>query len=139
MSDFNTAIIEEFRANQGRVGGPFEGAPMILVHHRGRRSGEPHVSPMMFLPDGNDANTRYVFASNNGGPKNPGWYHNLLSAGRTEVEVGAESFGVDVEEVAGAERDEVFGKQAERYPGFADYEKKTEGIRRIPVLKLTRR
>jgi deazaflavin-dependent oxidoreductase (nitroreductase family) len=136
MNDFNAATIEEFRANEGRVSGPFEGAPMVLVHHVGRRSGDPHVSPMMYLPG--DDGVIYVFASKGGAPTHPDWYHNLLAAGSAEVEVGTERYRVEVIEETGAERDRIYAEQASRYPGFAEYAEKTAGIRTIPVLRLTR-
>jgi deazaflavin-dependent oxidoreductase (nitroreductase family) len=141
LNDWNTNIIAEFRANQGRVGGVFEGAPMTLVHHRGRKSGREYVSPMMYLADEGDAGdgmTMYVFASKAGAPTNPDWYHNLTSAGRAQVEVGTDTFDVTVSELAGEERDRVFEEQARRYPGFAEYAEKTAGIRTIPVLALRR-
>ena len=135
MNDFNAQVIAEFRANEGRVAGPFEGAPMVLVHHVGRRSGDPHVSPMMYLPgDG----AIYVFASAGGAPTNPAWYHNLVAAGSAEVEVGTETYPVAVAEETGADRDRIYAEQAALYPGFAEYAEKTAGIRTIPVLRLTR-
>lgn len=137
MSDFNASVIDEFRANEGRVGGPFEGAPMVLVHHTGRKSGAEHVNPMMYLPEsGTDA--IYVFASAAGAPTSPDWYFNLVTSGAGSVEIGTEAFPVAVEEVTGTERDEIYDRQAARYPGFAEYAAKTEGIRTIPVLRLTR-
>lgn len=139
MSDFNAKNIEDFRANGGRVGGPFEGAPMVLVHHQGRKSGTEYVTPIMYLPDDADAKAIYVFASKAGAPTHPDWYHNLVAAGRTTVEVGTETYEVDVTEVTGTQRDEIYAEQARRYPGFAEYAEKTEGIRTIPVLRLSRR
>ena len=136
--DWNAQVIAEFRANEGRVGGPFEGAPMVLVHHRGRKSGAERVTPMMYLPDADDPNTVYVFASNAGAPKHPAWYHNLIAAGRTEVEIGTETYPVAVEELTGVERDRIYAEQARRYPGFAEYEEKARGIRTIPVLAMRR-
>ena len=137
--NWNDKVIEEFRANEGRVGGNFEGAPMTLVHHRGRRSGSDHVNPMMYLADENDPATIYVFASKGGHPSNPDWYYNLTAAGEAEVEVGTERYPVTVSELSGDERDRVYAEQARRYPGFAEYEQKTAGIRTIPVLALRRR
>jgi deazaflavin-dependent oxidoreductase (nitroreductase family) len=138
MSDWNTQIIEEFRANEGRVGGPFAGAPMILVHHRGRKSGREVVAPLMYLPHETDPDIMYVIASKGGAPTHPQWYHNLLAAGEATAEVGTETFPVTVKELTGEDRDRAFNEQARRYPGFADYERKTAGIRVIPVLELTR-
>jgi deazaflavin-dependent oxidoreductase (nitroreductase family) len=138
MSDWNTQVIEEFRANEGRVGGPFAGAPMVLVHHRGRKSGQEMVSPMMYLPHETDGDVIYVIASKGGAPENPGWYYNLTSAGSGEVERGTETYAVTVRDLTGDERDQRFNEQAGRYPGFAGYAEKTAGIRTIPVLELTR-
>lgn len=136
--DWNTQIIAEFRANQGRVGGNFEGAPMVLVHHRGRKTGRELVTPMMYLPDEHDPDTVYVFASKAGAPTHPAWYHNLTTAGTGEIERGTQTYPVTVEEVTGERRDRIYAEQAGRYPGFADYARKTAGIRTIPVLALHR-
>ena len=138
VEDWNTKVIAEFRENEGRVGGPFEGAPITLLHHRGRRSGDEHVAPMMFLADEDDPETMYVFASKAGAPTHPNWYHNLVAAGSARVEVGTETHDVTVEEITGPKRDEIYGEQARRYPGFAGYEEKTAGIRTIPVVALHR-
>ncbi|HUX70740.1 MAG TPA: nitroreductase/quinone reductase family protein [Cellulomonadaceae bacterium] len=137
-NDWNAQIIDEFRTHEGRVGGPFAGAPLALVHHRGRSSGREYVAPVMYLADDTDPATIYVFASKAGAPTHPEWYHNLLAAGRTEVEVGTESYAVAVTEVGGADRDRIFDEQASRYPGFAGYAEKTAGVRTIPVLALRR-
>jgi deazaflavin-dependent oxidoreductase (nitroreductase family) len=136
---WNVKVIEEFRANEGRVGGPFEGAPVTLVHHRGRRSGRDNVTPMMYMTDETDPTIIYVFASKAGAPGNPDWYYNLTSAGDAKVEVGTQQYPVTVAELSGDERDRVYAEQARRYPGFAEYEQKTAGIRTIPVLALRRR
>ena len=139
MSDWNTKIIDEFRANAGLVGGNFAGAPMLLVHHRGRKSGREHVSPMMYLPHDTDDDIIYVFASKAGAPTHPDWYYNMTSAGEAAVERGTETYPVSVRELVDGERDRVYEEQARRYPGFAEYARKTAGIRVIPVLELTRR
>ncbi|MEV0064207.1 nitroreductase/quinone reductase family protein [Nocardia sp. NPDC050718] len=136
--DWNTEIIAEFRANQGRVGGNFEGAPMVLVHHRGRKTGRELVTPMMYLPDERDPDTIYVFASKAGAPTNPAWYYNLTTAGAADIEIGTDTYPVTVAEVTGADRDRIYAEQARRYPGFAGYAEKTAGIRTIPVLALHR-
>jgi deazaflavin-dependent oxidoreductase (nitroreductase family) len=136
--DWNTKIITEFRANQGRVGGPFEGAPLTLVHHRGRKSGHQYVNPMMYMRSEDDPAVMYVFATKSGQPVNPAWYYNLTDAGSAEVEVGTETFPVTVTELTGSERDRVYAEQARRYPNFGEYEQKTAGIRTIPVLALRR-
>ncbi len=137
MSDWNTQVIEDFRANGGNVGGQFAGAPMVLVHHHGRRSGREFVTPMMYLVD-STPDTIYVFASKGGAPTNPDWYENLTETGRGEVEVGTETYPVTVQDVEGDERDRIYAEQARRYPGFAEYAVKTAGIRTIPVLALRR-
>ena len=132
MSDFNDQVIAEFRANHGKVGGNFEGAPLLLLHSTGAKSGEERVSPMMYLPDGD----RYlVFASKAGAPDNPDWYHNLVAHPEASIEVGDDTVAVLAEELPRAERDAKYAEQAALYPGFADYEAKTDRV--IPVLALT--
>lgn len=138
VNEWNAEIIAEFRANQGRVGGAFEGAPMTLVHHRGRKSGRERVNPMMYLSDEQDPDTIYVFASKAGAPTHPDWYLNLAAAGTGSVERGTEEYGVTVRELTGEERDRIYAEQARRYPVFAEYAEKTAGIRTIPVLALRR-
>ena len=138
-NDWNQSIITEFRANEGRVGGPFEGAPMILVHHVGRTSGKQYTTPLVYLPGEGGDDSMYIFASKGGAPTNPDWYGNLIAAGEATVEVGTSTFVVTITEVAGDERDRIFAEQVKRMPGFGDYAKQTEGIRTIPVLRLTRR
>ena len=137
-NDWNAKVIAEFRANGGKVGGNFAGAPMVLMHHVGRKSGTESVNPVMYLPDDDDTTTIYVFASKGEAPTNPDWYYNMNDAGRAVVEVGTETYEVVVREVTGAERDRVYAEQASRYPGFGEYEERTAGIRTIPVLALTR-
>jgi deazaflavin-dependent oxidoreductase (nitroreductase family) len=138
MSDWNTQTIEEFRANDGKVGGQFEGAPMVLLHHRGRKSGREYVAPTMYLAHETDPDAIYVFASKGGAPTNPDWYVNLVAAGKTTIERGTETYEVTVHDITGPERDRIYAIQAARYPGFAEYERKTAGIRTIPVLELKR-
>jgi deazaflavin-dependent oxidoreductase (nitroreductase family) len=136
--DWNAATIAEFRANEGRVGGTFEGAPIVLLHHRGRTSGREFVAPIMYLPHESEPDSIYVFATKGGAPTNPDWYSNLTAAGTGTVERGTETYDVTVSEVTGAERDRIYAEQARRYPGFAEYERQTAGVRVIPVLELTR-
>jgi deazaflavin-dependent oxidoreductase (nitroreductase family) len=138
FNDWNAQVIAEFRANAGKVGGNFEGAPVVLMHHVGRKSGKESVNPVMYLADDSDPATIFVFASKGGAPTHPDWYWNMTEAGRTTIEVGTETYEVTVREVTGVERDTVYAEQARRYPGFAEYEEKTAGIRTIPVLALTR-
>lgn len=135
MSDPNTMnarIIAEFRAHHGRVGGAFSGAPLLLLHTVGARSRAPRINPMMYLPD----RGRYlVFASKAGSDRNPDWYHNLLAHPDAQIEVGDEVHTVHAVALEGDKRDAAFGEQARRYPGFADYQRRTERI--IPVIALT--
>jgi deazaflavin-dependent oxidoreductase (nitroreductase family) len=138
-NDWNQGIITEFRANEGRVGGPFQGAPMILVHHVGRTSGKQYTTPLVYLPGEGGDDSLYVFASKGGAPTNPDWYGNLIAAGEATVEVGTSTFVATITEVTGDERDRIFAEQVKRMPGFGDYAKQTAGIRTIPVLRLTRR
>lgn len=141
MSDFhdwNQQIIAEFRANGGKVGGQFEGAPVVLMHGVGRKTGKETIHPVMYLADEQDPATIYVFASKGGAPTHPDWYYNLTDAGRVTVEVGTETYEAAVRDVTGEERDRIYAEQASRYPGFGEYETKTAGIRTIPVLALTR-
>ena len=105
--DWNAKTIAEFRANEGRVGGVFEGAPMVLVHHRGRKSGREYVTPMMYLPHDTEPDIIYVFATKAGAPTDPDWYHNLTAAGDGSVERGTETYKVTVRELTGAERDRI--------------------------------
>jgi len=137
-NEWNTKTITEFRANEGRVGGVFEGAPLVLLHHRGRKSGREYVTPIMYLPNEADPDTIYVFASKGGAPTHPDWYDNLITAGDGSVERGTETYGVTVRDVTGAERDRIYAEQARRYEGFAEYEIKAAGVRTIPVLELKR-
>jgi deazaflavin-dependent oxidoreductase (nitroreductase family) len=133
VTDFNSSIIEEFRANGGKVGGPFKGAPLLLLTSTGAKSGATRVNPMMYLDDGSRL---YVFASKQGAPTNPDWYHNLLAHPQATVEVGNERFDVTASVLTGAERDEIYQRQAALYPGFAEYQEKT--TRTIPVVALER-
>ena len=134
MSDYNRAIIEEFRANGGRVGGRYQGRPMLLLTTTGARSGERHTKPLVYLPD---EGRLIVFASASGAPRSPGWYHNLRANPVATVEVGTEMYLVDATEVTGVERDRLFARQAEVWPGLADYQQRTS--RPFPVIALTRR
>jgi deazaflavin-dependent oxidoreductase (nitroreductase family) len=136
--DRNAAIIEEFRANAGKVGGQFDGAPIVLLHHIGRKTGQGRVSPTMYLADEDDPALIYVFASKAGAPTNPAWYYNLVTAGNGSIEIGTEHVPVEVTEITGEERDRIYAEQAQRYPGFAEYAERTAGVRTIPVLALRR-
>ena len=134
MSDWNEKIIEEFRANEGRVGGMFEGAPMILVHHVGAKTGTVRVTPLVHFPE--DDRHTVIVASNGGAPTHPAWFHNLKANPKVDVEVGTETYTVVAEELARAERDELWKRVVAERPGFGDYERKTDRV--IPLLRLTR-
>ena len=133
MNDFNAAIIEEFRAHGGKVGGPFEGATLLLLTTTGAKSGEPRTTPVVYLADGESL---VIFASKAGAPTNPAWYHNLLAHPTATVEVGTETFPVRTRAAEGEERDRLYERQVARAPQFADYQAKT--TRMIPVVVLER-
>jgi len=131
-ASINARTIAEFRANRGQVGAGFAGAPLLLLHTVGARSGTPRINPLMYLPD----RGRYlVFASKAGSDRNPDWYHNLLAHPEARIEVGERTLTVHAEELHGPERDGFFAEQARRYPGFAAYQHRTDRI--IPVIALT--
>ncbi len=131
-ADFNAQIIEEFHANEGRVGGRFEGMPLLLLHHIGAKSGESRINPLAYQSD----DGRYViFASKAGAPTNPDWYHNLKAHPNVTIEVGTDTIDVVASEATGEERERLFRTQAERIPQFADYEKQADRV--IPVMVLT--
>lgn len=133
--DWNTKVIAEFRANGGKVGGPFEGSPMVLIHHFGAKTGTERVTPLMCQLEGDRI---FIFASKAGAPDNPDWYHNLKANPDITIEFGDEQdIPVRVVELTGEERDRVWERQKREWPQFAEYEAKTE--RTIPVLELRRR
>jgi deazaflavin-dependent oxidoreductase (nitroreductase family) len=131
MSDYNEPIIAEFRANHGKVGGPFEGAPLILLTTTGAKTGKPRVSPTTYLRDGHRL---LIFASNAGEPTHPAWYHNLRANPQVTVELGDDRFEADAVVLTGQERDLWYARQAELVPAFAAYQARTE--RTIPVIAL---
>lgn len=132
-SDWNAQIISEFRANAGKVGGQFDGAPLLLLHTVGAKSGYPRVNPMMYLPDGGGY---VVFASKAGAPTNPDWYHNLVANPTVTVELGKDQYDAAAKALQGVERDRVYAEQAKLYPGFSEYQEKTSRV--IPVVELVR-
>lgn len=131
MSDWNGAIIEEFRANGGRVGGPFEGRTLLLVTHRGARTGTERTNPLAYRRDDGRI---FIFASKGGSPAHPHWYLNLRANPEVTVEMGGESFAAKAEEITGEERDEVYARQAADWPQFGTYQEQT--ARTIPVVEL---
>jgi deazaflavin-dependent oxidoreductase (nitroreductase family) len=133
MSDWNKSIIEEFRANGGKVGGPFEGGHLLLLTTTGIRSGQPHTTPLAYLPD---RDRLIIIASAAGAPKHPAWYHNLVAHPKATVEVGTETFEVTATITTGEERERLWAKTIKQSPGFADYQTKT--TRQLPVILLQR-
>ena len=135
MQDYNNSIIKEFHENEGKVGGPFAGAPMILVTHTGAKSGTQRTNPLVYLKDGD----RYlIFGSKGGSTKHPDWYRNLVANPDATAEVGTEKFDVVAEVMTGEERDRLFAKQAKIMPQFAEYQSRAAG-RKIPVVALKRK
>ncbi len=133
VNDWNAQIIDEFRANGGKVGGSFEGAPVLLLHTTGAKSGLERVNPMMYL---NEGGKLYVFASKAGADTDPDWYRNLVANPAVTAEIGSDTIDATAAPVDGAERDRIYSIQAERFPGFAEYQAKTSRV--IPVVELVR-
>ena len=134
MQDFNARIIDEFRANEGRVGPPFEGVPILLLHHRGAKTGTERVSPLAYQPLGDGAMA--VFGSKGGAPTNPDWYHNIQANPQATVEVGTDTIEIVARVAEGDERERIWEKQKQDRPAFAEYELSTP--RQIPVVILER-
>jgi deazaflavin-dependent oxidoreductase (nitroreductase family) len=134
FEDYNAYTIAEFRKNRGKVGGDFEGAPLLLLHTVGKRSGKSRVNPVMYLKDGD----RYlVFASKGGADTHPDWFLNLKAHPDIKIEVGDEIIDVHAEDIKGPEHDTLYARQAKLYPNFAEYQRKTKRV--IPVVALTKR
>ncbi|MCL2731253.1 MAG: nitroreductase family deazaflavin-dependent oxidoreductase [Actinomycetia bacterium] len=131
--DFNSKVIAEFRDNDGKVGGNFEGANLLLLHHTGARSGTERVSPLAYQQVGNGY---AIFASKAGAPVHPAWYHNLVANPETTIEVGGSKIKVRARVADDAERDPIWEKQKVNAPQFAGYEEKAAGVRKIPVVVL---
>lgn len=129
--DWNSSIISEFRANDGKVGGMFEGIPLLLLHSKGAKSGAERVNPLAYQVDGD---ALVVFASKGGAPTNPDWFHNLRAHPHASVEVGTDRRDVIARVADAGERDRLWEAQKKANPGFADYEAKTD--RQIPVVIL---
>lgn len=133
-NDWNRQIIDEFHANEGKVGGPFKGASLLLLTTTGAKSGQRRTTPLAYLPDGK---RMIIFASKAGAPTNPDWYHNLVAHPEVTVEAGTESFEATATVVTGEERDRLYAIQAERAPNFGEYQAKTSRL--IPVIALERK
>lgn len=129
--DWNAKIIEEFRANGGKVGGPFAGAPLMLLHTTGAKSGKERVSPLMYQDLGGPI---AVFASKAGAPTNPDWFHNVVANAAVTAEIGTETRSFSARVAEGNERDEIWTRQKADFPNFAEYESST--TREIPVVVL---
>jgi deazaflavin-dependent oxidoreductase (nitroreductase family) len=131
MTDWNSTVIAEFRSNGGKVGGQFEGAPLLLLHSIGARTGEERVHPVMYQ----DIDKGYgIFASKAGADTNPDWYHNVLANPSARIEIGSDTIDVRARVAGPDEREAIWTEQKRRYPGFADYEQRTS--RQIPVVIL---
>lgn len=131
MEDFNKKIIEEFRANHGKVGDMFTGMDLLLVTTKGAKSGKESTIPVAYTKDGD----KYVIVASKGGaPTNPAWYYNLLAHPEVMIEVGSEKFTAKATDAKGEERDHLFEQHAKQYPTFNEYKEKT--TRTIPVLTL---
>jgi len=133
MNELNRQTIEEFRANDGKVGGFLEGMPLLLLHHSGAKSGLERVNPLVYQQVGNAA---AVFASKGGAPTNPDWFHNLVAHPNASIEIGSASYPVTARIVTGEERERIWNAQKATFPNFADYEKAAG--RPIPVIVLDR-
>lgn len=133
MKDFNQQVIEEFRANSGKVGGMFEGAPMVLLTTTGAKSGQPRVAPLVYTTDGDRL---VIIASKGGAPTHPDWYHNIVANPEITVEVGSETFPARAVVAAEPERTRLFNAQADIMPNFYEYQKNTD--RTIPVITISR-
>ena len=133
FEEMNRPVITEFRETGGKAGGMFEGKPLVLVHHVGAKSGTERIAPLVpLLEDGRI----YIFASKGGADTNPDWYHNLVANPQTVVELGTETFPVTARELSGTERDDIYAKQSEVEPQFAEYQRNTKRL--IPVFELAR-
>ena len=132
-NEWNKRIIEEFRANDGKVGGQFANTTLLLLHTTGTKSGLPRINPVAYIAD---EDRLVIIASKGGAPTNPDWYYNLVAKPEVGVEVGTEQFTAKATVTAGPERSQLYAKVAAKYPGFAEYERKT--TRTIPVVTLTR-
>jgi len=127
-ANLNTLL---YRVTKGKVGGTYDGAPVVLVHHIGAKSGEARVAPVVYLADGDDV---IIVASYGGAPKSPAWFHNLKANPDTKMELRGETIPVRAEVVAEPERSELWTRVVQLYPAFADYQRKTERI--IPIVRL---
>lgn len=131
MSNWNSRIIEEFRANDGIVGGPFDGRPLLLLHTVGARTGTSRITPLTYRDEDGRI---FIFASKGGADTHPAWYHNVVANPSVTYEIGTETRSATARVLTGVERDAVYGRQADFWPVFADYEAGTDRV--IPVIEL---
>ncbi len=132
-NNWNQAIIDEFRANSGKVGGRFAGKTLLILHTSGAKSGQERINPTAYVMDGDRL---VIIASKGGAPTNPNWYHNIVANPLVNVEVGTEQFQAQAEVAAEPERTRLFNKMAEMMPGFLEYQQRITRV--IPVITLTR-
>jgi deazaflavin-dependent oxidoreductase (nitroreductase family) len=132
MNDWNRHVIDEFRANNGDVGGELAGMPLLLLHHHGAKSGIERVNPLVYQRVGDDY---AVFASKGGAPTNPDWYYNLVANPEIEIEVGSDRHKATARIAEASEREKIWDAQKAAFPNLADYEKTAAG-RQIPVVVL---
>jgi deazaflavin-dependent oxidoreductase (nitroreductase family) len=132
-NNWNDKVIAEFRANEGKVGGPFEGAPLLLLQTTGAKSGQQRISPLVYLADGDHI---VIFGSNAGRPRHSAWYHNILANPSVTIEIGTDKYDATASVVTGEERERLWKAQVAVAPYFADYQAKTD--REIPVIVLER-
>jgi deazaflavin-dependent oxidoreductase (nitroreductase family) len=130
-NDWNRAVVEEFRANQGKVGGMWEGRPLLVLTTTGAKSGQARTNPVMYMREGDRV---FVFASKGGAPTHPDWYHNLLAHPDVTVEIDGQTYQAVAKSVTGAEHDAIYAHWAQMYPQFREYQEKTN--RTIPVIEL---
>lgn len=133
LGDFNRGVVKEFRANAGKVGGPFEGGTLLILHTTGAKSGAKRLSPLAYL----DVDGRLlIVGSYAGAPKDPAWVHNLRANPQAHIEIGTDAYDVTARELPRDERDEVFGRVTAVAPFFAEYQSKTTRV--IPLFELSR-
>lgn len=130
-NSFNQSVIDEFRANEGKVGGPFEGGDLLLLTTTGAKSGKPYTTPLAYVREGD---LLLVVGSNLGGPRDPDWYHNLLAHPQVRVELGTETYEAIAVPAEGERRDRLFAQVVRAAPGYADYQART--TRTLPVVVL---
>ena len=133
QQSYDLNLINEFRAAQGKPGGPFDGRPLLLLTTTGAKSGQAHTKPMMYIPDGDRL---LVIASNVGAPVHPAWYHNLVAHPNVTVERISETYGATAVVLTGVEREQIWARVVELYPFFTEHQAKT--ARQIPVIALER-